>query len=35
MDPWNFRVPLLANVNGRIKQILVRRSGPEIQLVTL
>ena len=35
MDPGNFRVPLLANVDGRVKQVLIRRSCPEIQMVPL
>jgi len=35
MDPGHFNLPLLAKVDGSVKQVLVRRGGPEIQLVPL
>ena len=33
MDPGHFGVPLLAKVDGSVKQVLVRRSCPEFQIV--
>ena len=35
MDPGHFGVPLFAKVDGSVKQVLLRRGCPEIQLVPL
>ena len=35
MDPGYFGVRLLAKINGSVKQVLVRRGCPQIQIVPL
>ena len=34
-DTWRFDVKPLAKIEGRIIEFLIRRSGPEIQVVAL
>ena len=34
-DMWRFDVNSLAKIDGRIVELLIRRSGPEIQVVAL
>ena len=35
VDTWRFDVNLLAKIDGCIVEVLIRRSGPEIQVVAL